>query len=396
MRILILHSRYLSGSTSGENRVVEDEIQLLQRNGHTVTRWTPEPETGTRLDVMATAGRAVWAFSSAEKVRRLIQSHRPDVVHVHNLFPTLSPAVLRTAAKYVPVVATLHNYRLMCLPSTFLRDDRACQDCLGRVPWPGVVHRCYRGSLPGSVVLATSLTLHRIAGSYDRVALFLAVSEFVRRKHREAGFSPQRLLVKPNFSWPMPRREGPGDVFLYLGRLSPEKGVETILRAWRPDHGTLLVAGSGPVEGRLRAMAPPGVVFVGSVDGSAVPDLLQRARALLFPSIWFEGQPRVVLEAYAAGVPVLASDVGGLPELVEDGRSGFLLPSGEPEAWTAAMRKLLVDQAALRLGQRGWQLWKERFSPERGLEELEGAYQRAIGSETAGMAGDTLEAGAES
>ncbi len=378
MRILILHSRYLSGPASGENSVVDDETRLLQRNGHTVTSWTPEPETGTTLKTVATAGRAVWGFSSAERVRRLIRSHRPDVVHVHNLFPTLSPAVLRTAAEYVPVVATLHNYRLMCLPSTFIRDGRTCEDCLGRVPWPGVVHRCYRGSMAGSVVLGTSVTLHRIAGSYDRVALFLAVSTFLRRKHLEAGFSPERLLVKPNFSWPMPRREGPGEVFLYLGRLSPEKGVETILRAWRPGLGTLVVAGSGPEDGRLRAMAPSGIEFLGTVDGSAVPGLLQRARALLLPSNWYEGQPRVVLEAYAAGVPVLASDVGGLPELVEDGRSGFLLPRTDPEAWTAAMQKLLLDQEAVRLGQRGWQLWRERFSPERGLEGLEQAYQRAI------------------
>ncbi len=378
MRILILHSRYLSGPASGENSVVDDETHLLQRNGHTVTSWTPEPETGTTLKTVATAGRAVWGFSSAERVRRLIRSHRPDVVHVHNLFPTLSPAVLRTAAEYVPVVATLHNYRLMCLPSTFIRDGRTCEDCLGRVPWPGVVHRCYRGSMAGSVVLGTSVTLHRIAGSYDRVALFLAVSTFLRRKHLEAGFSPERLLVKPNFSWPMPRREGPGEVFLYLGRLSPEKGVETILRAWRPGLGTLVVAGSGPEDGRLRAMAPSGIEFLGTVDGSAVPGLLQRARALLLPSNWYEGQPRVVLEAYAAGVPVLASDVGGLPELVEDGRSGFLLPRTDPEAWTAAMQKLLLDQEAVRLGQRGWQLWRERFSPERGLEGLEQAYQRAI------------------
>jgi glycosyltransferase involved in cell wall biosynthesis len=358
--------------------VVDDETRLLQRNGHTVTSWTPEPETGTRLKTMATAGRAVWAFSSAEKVRRLIRSHRPDVVHVHNLFPTLSPTVLRTAAEYVPVVATLHNYRLMCLPATFIRDGRTCEDCLGRVPWPGVVHQCYRGSMAGSVVLGTSVTLHRIAGSYDRVALFLAVSTFLRRKHLEAGLSPERLLVKSNFSWPIPRREGPGEVFLYLGRLSAEKGVGTILRAWRPGLGTLVVAGSGPEDGRLRAMAPSGVVFLGAVDGSAVPGLLQRARALLLPSNWYEGQPRVVLEAYAAGVPVLASDVGGLPEVVEDGRSGFLLPPTDPEAWTAAMQKLISDPEAVRLGQRGWQLWRERFSPERGLEGLEQAYQQAM------------------
>jgi glycosyltransferase involved in cell wall biosynthesis len=377
MRVLILHSRYLSGPASGENRVVEDETELLQRNGHSVVLWAPQAEAGTTFKVMATAAKAVWAFSSAEEVRRLIRSHRPEIVHVHNLSPTLSPAVLRTAAEYVPVVVTLHNYRLMCLPATFIRDGRVCQDCLGRVPWPGVVHGCYRGSRAGSGVLATSLTLHRIAGSYDRVTLFLAVSEFVRRKHLEAGLSRQRVLVKPNFSWPIPRREGPGEVFLYLGRLSPEKGVDTILRAWRPGHGTLLVAGDGPEEGRLRAMAPPGVVFLGSVDGSVVPDLLRRARAVLLPSIGYEGQPRVVLEAYAAGVPVLASDVGGLRELVEDGGSGFVLPA-EPHAWTAAMQNLLVDDEAIRLGHRGWQLWKERYSPAHGLEGLEQAYERAI------------------
>jgi glycosyltransferase involved in cell wall biosynthesis len=360
--------------------VVEDETELLRRNGHTVTRWTPEPETGTTLNAMSAAARAVWAFSSAKEVERLVRSHRPDVVHVHNLFPTLSPAVLRTAARSTPVVATLHNYRLMCLPATLMRDARPCQDCLGRVPWPGVVHKCYRGSLAGSGVLATSLTVHRVAGSYDRVALFLAVSDFVRRKHLEAGAVRKPLLVKPNFSWPIPRREGPGDAFLYLGRLSYEKGVDTILRAWRPGRGTLVVAGSGPDEDRLRTMAPRDVVFLGSVEGSAVPGLLQRARALLLPSIWYEGQPRVVLEAYAAGVPVVASDIGGLPELVEDGRSGFVVPAREPDAWAVAVDKLLADEVAVRLGQGGWELWHQRFSPERGLEGLEEAYRRAIAS----------------
>jgi glycosyltransferase involved in cell wall biosynthesis len=379
MRILILHSRYLSGHASGENAVVEDEARLLAEGGHQVRVWKPSPKTLTGPGLVRTGIRSVWSGEAVASVSRTVREVRAEVVHCHNLFPALSPAVLRAAAAEgaAPVV-TLHNYRLMCLPATFLRDGGTCEDCLGRAPWPGIVHRCYRDSYPGSTVLAASISLHRLLGTFDRVALYLPVAEFVRRKYVEAGFPPEVLRVKSNFAWPTARRDGPGDYFLFVGRLSPEKGVRTLVEAWKETTAKLLVVGSGPEAARLRASATRNVEFAGPVPQSQVADILRGARAVLSPSLWYEAQPRVILEAYAAGVPVIASRIGGLTELISEGESGLLVPPRDPAAWAEAVERLLDDAENGRLGDGALGLWEERYSPEQGLKNLEDAYRQAL------------------
>jgi glycosyltransferase involved in cell wall biosynthesis len=377
MRVLILHSRYLSGDSSGENRVVDDEAELLRRGGHDVHVWQPTPDVDSTVDRLRTAEDAIWARKASSHVRHLIRTHGAEIVHCHNLVPTLSPAVLRAATDAgAGVVTTLHNYRQMCLAATFLRDDRVCEDCLGRSPWPGVVHRCYRGSVLGSATLAVSTMLHRSIGTYDRPILYLAVSPFVRQKHVEAGVPADRIQVKSNFAWPMDVREGPGDYFLTLGRLSAEKGLASIVAAWRKSLGTLIVVGDGPEAARLRGLAGAGVEFLGAVPSAEVPALLGGARALLQPSVWYEAQPRVILEAYAAGIPVLASRIGGLSDLVEDDVSGFVLPVGDPDSWMAGVERL-DEGEAVRLGEGAHRLWRDLYNPERGLRNLEEAYATA-------------------
>jgi glycosyltransferase involved in cell wall biosynthesis len=379
MRVLILHSRYLSGDASGENRVVRDEAKLLAEGGHAVQVYDPSPTRAHGMRLVTTAIDAVWSTDGGKAVRHLIGRFRPDVVHCHNLFPMLSPAVIRTChSRGIPVVITLHNYRLMCLPSTFLRDGRVCEDCLGRAPWPGVIHRCYRDSLPGSTVLATSLLVHRSLRTFEHVSLFLAVSPFVRDKHIEAGLRADRIRVKSNFTWSVPRREGTGRNFLYLGRLSPEKGVKTLVRAWDDVGAELVVVGDGPDADQLRTEAPPSVRFVGPLPGEDVVDLIREARAVLVPSVWYEAQPRVILEAYAAGVPVVASRIGGLPDLIIEEESGLLVTPGDGTAWAQAANRLLDDEAAIRLGEGAHRMWQERFSPECGLAALEEAYREAV------------------
>jgi glycosyltransferase involved in cell wall biosynthesis len=381
MRVLILHSRYLTGAASGENRVVEDEARLLRQGGHGVTVWDPSPDATVGAALARTAGHAVWSAHAGAEVVRLIREQNAQIVHCHNLFPMLSPSVLRAAGgEGVGVVMTLHNYRLLCLPATFLREDRVCEACLGRVPWRGVVHRCYRGSSLASATLATSIALHRAARSFESVRLFLAVSEFVRDKHVEAGFPTERIRVKPSFAWEAPRREGPGEYFLYLGRLSAEKGAETAVEAWRWASGRLVIVGDGPELEKLQRIAPAGVEFRAPVLPAQVPGLLAGARALLVPSVCYEGAPRAILEAYAAGVPVLASRTGGVPELVVDDVSGFLLPMREPQAWAEATIRLGDEREALRLGEGAWRLWRERYTPERGLAQLEDAYRQVAGA----------------
>jgi glycosyltransferase involved in cell wall biosynthesis len=379
MRILLCHSRYLSGPTSGENRVLEDEASLLRGGGHRVWRLTPEPDVDGPVRQLRAGARTIWAGRAAREVGTLVRRESIDVVHVHNLFPTLSPVILRAAhAAGAATVMTLHNYRLMCLPANLLRAERPCESCVGRVPWRGVVHRCYRGSAAGSAALATSLTVHRALGTFASVSRFLAVSGFVRDKHIEAGLDAEAIGVKPNFTAPGIVRRGPGERFLFLGRLAHEKGVDTLLEAWRRGSlGELLIVGDGPDAAMLRATAPPGVSFRGAVDADAVPDLLASARAVLIPSRWYEAAPRVITEAYAAGVPVIASDIGALPEAVDVGRTGLLARVDDPDAWVEVLRRLNDDAESERMGTGALHAWERRFTPERGLAALEAEYRTA-------------------
>jgi glycosyltransferase involved in cell wall biosynthesis len=377
MRVLILHSRYRSGSASGENRVVEDEARLLAEHGHHVAVWSPSVHEGGTLSNVRTAANAIWSTSATEQLRRLIARYGPDVVHAHNVFRALSPAVLRAVPPSVALVMTLHNYRLACLPGNLYRDGGICEDCVGRIPIPGVVHRCYRGSVTASAVLASSLELHRIARTFDRVDLFLAVSEFLRERHLGLGVGPDRITVKRNFAWPNRRREGPGGPFLYAGRLVPEKGLETLVRAWTSVPAPLEIVGEGPDEARLRAMAPPNVTFRPTVSGDRVAELVRTARAVVVPSEWYETAGRTVLEAYAAGVPVLASRVGALPEVVDDDRTGYLVPPGSSGAWAAAAARLADDRRSTELGANAARAWSESFGPEPAIRALQAAYERA-------------------
>jgi glycosyltransferase involved in cell wall biosynthesis len=380
VRILVLHSRYRSGAASGENRVVDDETELLRQAGHKVEVLAPSLEGARGLDLARAGARIVWAPGAAGRVKRILRrgDAQPDIVHCHNLFPALSPAVLREVQDCAPLVMTLHNYRLLCLPATFLRDGRICEDCLRRVPWPGVLHQCYQDSVAASAALASSLLLHRGVGTFSRVDLFLAISSFIKAKHVEGGLPPDRIMVKRHFVWPTPRREGPGDYFLFVGRLSPEKGAGVLVRAWRRLNANLVVVGDGPEAARLRSEAPSNVTFEGPATPDGVALWARRARALVVPSIWYEAAGRVVLEAYAAGVPVLASLVGGLPEVVQDGVTGLLLPPGSEGEWIRGAERLMEDSESERMGEAAWSVWKDQYSPVQGLLNLQNAYDRVL------------------
>ena len=208
--------------------------------------------------------------------------------------------------------------------------------------------------------------------------MFLPVSRFVRDKYVQAGLTSSRMVVKQNFCWPQPRRSGAGEYFLYLGRLAPEKDVQTLLEAWKSVRAPLILAGDGPERAALEAIAPEGVEFRGTVSPEEVTILLKGARALLFPTRCNEGGPRSVIEAYAAGVPVIATGLGALPEMVEHGISGLLVPPGGTDAWVEAVETVVDGATAARLGGGALDRWARLHSPERGLAELEGAYRAAL------------------
>lgn len=382
MRILLLHSRYASGAASGENRVVEDEARLLTEAGHSVRIYAPAVQSDR--PTLQVGVDAIWSRSAARATSAAIREHRPDVVHVHNLYPVLSPAVIRTArAAGVPVVMTIHNFRLACLAATLLRDGRVCESCVGHLPWRGVVHGCYRGSRAASTAVFSSVALHRATRTYDGVSRFAVVSAFIARRLSRAGLEPRRAIVRPNFSWAAERRTGPGDYFLYLGRLSQEKGLAPLVLEW-PSSAALVVAGDGPEKPAIeRAARGRSVEFVGAVEPDRARTLIANARALVLPSLCYEGAPRVIVEAFAAGVPVLASRIGGIPEQVDDGLSGLLVDPGDAAGWGAAVDALGDDDRSAALGAGAYHSWCSHYSPEAGLASLERIYRSAIDLPTA-------------
>lgn len=332
MRIFIIHNRYQQ--RGGEDFVFEQDTALLREHGHEVFLYEESNDRLRSMNPVRAFFRTVWSLESYRRVSALIRLHQPDVIHVHNFFPLISPSVFYAAARHkVPVVQTLHNYRLMCANALFFRGGRVCEDCLGRaIPWPGVWHACYRNSHLGSFAVATMLTMHRLAGTWRRrVTAFIALSAFARKKFIVAGLPPARLLARPNYipdpGWTpdAPRRDA-----IFVGMLHPWKGVDVLLESWarRVPRARLNIVGDGPQRATLEQAADVSVEFRGVLQSPDVLALIKSACFLIFPSICYESMPRTILEAFACGTPVLASRLGAAAELVHDGQTGLHFDPG--------------------------------------------------------------------
>jgi glycosyltransferase involved in cell wall biosynthesis len=385
-KVLVVHNRYRSRFVSGENRMVEQEVELLRRAGDTVVPYVRESDeiadfgSGARAWLPA---RVVWSPQDRRALTRLVARERPDIAHVHNTFPLISPSAIHALASLgIPTVMTLHNFRLFCANGLLFRDGRPCEECLGSSPLPGVVHGCYRGSRAATAPIALSTTAHRWLGTWNRVASFVTLSSFAREKVIAGGLPPARVVVKPNFVQPPSRvRKGPGAQYVFLGRLTPEKGADVLVSAWSADLGRLLVAGDGPERRGLeqQARAHGGTVrFLGSLSPQECGELLRSARALVVPSRAYEGFPVAVVEAYAHGVPVIAPAHGAFPEVVEDGVTGLLFRAGDAADLRARMRTLADPQRSLEMGAAARHAYETRYTPERNLRALHAIYGRAM------------------
>jgi glycosyltransferase involved in cell wall biosynthesis len=381
MKVIVAHNAYqLRG---GEDMVVDSEVALLREHGHDVELLLRHNDELSGLSGMDAAQQTLWSRRTHREALAHIQRFRPDVVHVHNTFPLISPSLYWACAEArVPVVQTLHNFRLACPQAMFLREGRICEDCLGRSPLPAVRHGCYRGSRAQTAVLAGMLMLHRGLGSWQRkVTLYIALNEFCRRKFVQAGLAENKLVVKPNFVAAPPLAQGPRDGFLFVGRLSEEKGIRTLVDAWQgvAADAHLRVVGSGPLEGLLSGL--PGLESLGAQPLDRVQQLMSQAQALVLPSIWYENFPRTLVEAFGAGLPVIASRIGALAELVADGQTGLLFDPGNP----ASLAKLLAWARAhpvemAHMGRRARQVYEAQFTPERNHALLLEVYSRAMSS----------------
>lgn len=348
--VLILHNYYQQ--PGGEDEVFATEARLLEERGHRVVRHTVHNDAIGGRGGARVALDTVWNHKSYRALRDAIRSERPDIVHAHNTFPIISPAAYYAAhAEGVPVVQTLHNYRLFCVNAQFFRDGRPCEECLGRpLAWRGVEHACYRSSRPASAVVATMLGVHRGMGTWkNRVSRYIALTDFARVKCIAGGLPAERVVVKPNFVHPDPGAgDGEGGYALFVGRLSPEKGVLTLLRAWER-AGALLplkIVGDGPLAEQVRdaARRNPAIEYMGRKAPAEVIDLIGSALCMVCPSEWYEGFPRVVVESLARGTPIVAARIGSLADVVEDGRTGMHFEPGDSDDLITRLERLRADE----------------------------------------------------
>jgi len=352
MRILVAHNYYQQ--PGGEDKVFESECELLETRGHHVVRYILHNDRLKELSALGTAARTIWNRAAYRELRSLIRRVRPELCHFHNIFPLMSPAAYHAArAERTPVVVTMHNYRLACPGATLLRNGIPCEDCVGKaVAWPGILHGCYRDSHVASAGVAAISALHRLRGTWGIAERYIALTGFARQKLIDGGLPAHKITVKPNFISADP---GVSSVrqpnALFVGRLGPEKGIPTLIDAWRVlgKRLPLKILGDGPLAPLVAQAARDGIgiEWVGSVDRTQVINEMQQAQLLVLPSICYEGLPLTLVEAFSTGLPVIASSLGSLPELVDHGRTGLLFRAGDPQSLIEAINLALDNPATL-------------------------------------------------
>jgi len=393
MKILLVHNTYRSTAPSGENRVVEQEGEALAALGHDVEtfgRLSDEIESWPAFQKATLPARVIWNPTSRRDLAEALDRIRPDVVHVHNTFPLLSPSVLYACRDAgVPVVATLHNYKLLCASGDFFRDGEVCHDCAGGNPTSALVHRCYRGSVLATGPTVLAARAHRRSWR-DLVSAYIFISDSQRELLAAMGFDPERTFVKHN----LVPYDGPvgGDrqrQVAYVGRLDAPKGAPLLMKSWdayRASAGDaalrLVIAGGGPLLDEVTAWAAerPSVELAGHLTKQQCFELIARSRAVILPSEWEETFGLVVVEAMAVGVPLLAAGHGSFPDLVSDGVDGALFDPGQPDA----LAKLLLDVDTSpdryeEYGRRARTTYEQKHDPSRNIEQLLDIYRFAIG-----------------
>jgi glycosyltransferase involved in cell wall biosynthesis len=379
MNVLLAHNHYQY--PGGEDQVFAAETALLESRGHRVIRFEADNADIPDRSAAATAIAAVWNSKSAQSLSNLVRREKPDVVHFHNTFPLISPAAYYAVRREgVPVVQTLHNFRLLCPGATLFRDGAACEQCIDqRSLRPAMAHKCYRGSRPATAAVAAMLTVHRAARTWQRkVDLYIALGEFARRKFIAGGLPASRIIMKPNFVSPDPGMgSGTGGYALFVGRLSAEKGISVLASAWRDlAQVPLIVAGDGPLSG---TEWPAGVTWVGRQPREKILSLMRDARVLVFPSVWYEGAPMTIVEAFACGLPVIASNLGSMAEMVAHERTGLLFHPGDAADLASKVRWAFEHPAAVEaLRAAARREFEEKYTADRNYEMLTAIYETAI------------------
>ena len=380
MRIVIAHTTYQQ--PGGEDVVFDAEVKLLKKKGHAVfiyqrSNLEPNIETGV-----------LWSQKSYREVRKLVRITRPDLTHFHNTFLAISPSAYYACQdEKVPVIQTLHNFRLVCPGALLLRNNQPCEDCLGRkIAWPGATHGCWRGSKTGSALVASMLSLHHALGTWqNKVDRYIALSEFSRKKFIQGGLPPEKIVVKPNFMPDPNLTKNDHKYALFVGRLSTEKGINTLLKAWQSlPEIPLRIIGGGPLSAFAREEIGneknfKNVSLSGQLDRKSVFNAMLEASFLIIPSKWYENFPMVLLEAFSCELPVLVPNFGNLGNLVKNGQTGLHFIPGDTQDLAEKAAWLWKNpQEAARMGQNARREYEEKYTPENNYRQLMAIYEQVL------------------
>ena len=367
------------------------DTSMLTERGHEVCSWLVDNREIAHWPLQKRAAllwRTTWSTESYRRLGVLVGSFNPDVVHFHNTLPIISPSAIVAAHRLrLPVVMTLHNYRLLCPVGTFTRNGKVCEECRTGSLLRSILHRCYRGSAVQTATISTMLGTHRRMGTWrECVAAYIVLSEFMRGKMIEGGLPVDKLHVRSTpINTPEPRLDAAGDYVQFIGRLSEEKGVEILLElSKRLERGTLRVAGTGPLRARVAQAASSsrgGLEYLGELEHSSVLQYLSHAKVLVFPSISYEGFGLVVLEAMSLGIPIVASRISALPEMVSDGVEGFLVEPNDVSSLALRVNQLLADDGLRRkMGAAARKRFSKHYSIDSSYSRLMEIYESAIRS----------------
>jgi glycosyltransferase involved in cell wall biosynthesis len=383
MKIILSHNFYKSSSPSGEDEVYRNEVALLKRQGIDVITYEFFNDAITWKSSVKTALKTVWATTSYQELSALIRKENPDIVHFHNIWYLISPSAYYACAdEKVPVVQTLHNFRIACANGLLLRNGKVCEACLGKLPWRSVVYGCYRDSRIFSLPVAAAEAFHSLKGTWtNTVDAYITLTEFGKKKAAECGLPKEKLFVKPNFLENPPEPSYSGAYALFLGRLSNEKGITVLLDACKCLTGkvSFKIVGEGPLMSRLQGLHSPFIDFTGRKSFDECISLLKGSLFLVMPSIWYEGFPMVIREAFACGKPVIASNLGSLASIVEHGKTGLLFEPGNAEDLASKIKWMIENKdACIQMGKNARAEFEAKYTAEKNFEILMGIYEKVL------------------
>lgn len=395
MKICLVHNFYQSASPSGEDTVFRNEVELLKKNGINVITYekhNDEIKDYGLWDKFLLSFKNIWSKRTYRELKALLKKERPDIAHFHNIWYLISPSAYYACKDAgIPVVQTLHNFRYFCVNGLLMRDGRICEECIGKLPWRGARYGCYRGSRLYSIPIALTEGIHSIAGTWkNKVDAYIALTEFGKKKFIECGLPSDRIFVKPNFLPDPPEpnysQNGYG---IFLGRISVEKGLNilidviNIVRLNSKNHASLKIIGDGPLKENLerttRDRKMNEIEFLGKKNFHECMELLQQSRFLVLPALCYENFPLVIREAYACGKPVIASRLGAMAKLVEDGRTGLLFEPGNPEDLADKIQWMTEHETeCTEMGKNARKVFEEKYTAEKNFDILMNIYKKVI------------------